>query len=316
MSMDFDTFATPEGKTLRAVCVNKSYGKQQVLHALDLDLQPGCIYGLIGRNGAGKTTLLGILSGQNTMDSGSVTYGGEPVWENTAALADLCFSRELNGAAGDPRAALKVKDYLRAGAIFYPHWDAEYAQALIRRFGLEKDLKKTVNKLSKGQMSMVTITLALASRAPVTLLDEPVAGLDVVAREDFYRLLLDDYAQTNRTFVVSTHIIEEAAAVFERVIVLDEGRILENAPTEELVGQFRYLSGEESAVNEAVQRSGVQPVRSESLGRHKMLAVRGSAEQLAALAPLESALGVRTEPMNLQNVFVALCGHEDHENKG
>jgi ABC-2 type transport system ATP-binding protein len=104
--------------------------------------------------------------------------------------------------------------------------------------------------------------------------------------------------------------------VFERVIVLDEGRILDNAPTEELVGQFRYLSGEESAVNEAVQRSGVQPVRSESLGRHKMLAVRGSAEQLAALAPLESTLGVRTEPMNLQNVFVALCGHEDHENKG
>jgi ABC-2 type transport system ATP-binding protein len=104
--------------------------------------------------------------------------------------------------------------------------------------------------------------------------------------------------------------------VFERVIVLDEGRILENAPTEELVGQFCYLSGEENAVAEAVQRSGVQAVRSESLGRHKMLAVRGTAEQLAALAPLEGALGVQTEPMNLQNVFVALCGHEDHKNNG
>ena len=78
-------------------------------------------------------------------------------------------------------------------------------------------------------MSMVTITAALASRAPVTILDEPAAGLDVVMRECFYRLLLDDYAETNRTFVISTHIIEEAAGVFERVIVLDEGRVIANS---------------------------------------------------------------------------------------
>ena len=63
---------------------------------------------------------------------------------------------------------------------------------------------------------MLTIVLALASRAPITFMDEPVAGLDVVAREDFYRLLLDDYAETGRTFVISTHILEEASNVFEK----------------------------------------------------------------------------------------------------
>lgn len=70
-----------------------------------------------------------------------------------------------------------------------------------------------------------------------------MAGLDVVARELFYKLLLEDYAETGRTFVVSTHIIEEAAAVFEEVIILDEGRIVEKAPTEELVAQFHLISG-------------------------------------------------------------------------
>ena len=80
---------------LLAQGVCKSYGDNQVLHNLDLSLEPGKIYGLIGRNGAGKTTLLSILTAQNTMDSGSVTYGGEPVWENQRALDRLCFSREL-----------------------------------------------------------------------------------------------------------------------------------------------------------------------------------------------------------------------------
>jgi len=291
--------------------VEKSYGKQKVLHGLDLQIRPGCIYGLIGRNGVGKTTLLGILTGQNTHDAGTVTYGGQPVWENPAALADICFSRELNGgAASQGRSALKVKDYLRAGAIFYPRWDADYAERLIRLFKL--DVKKQILRLSKGQASMVTVVLALASRAPITILDEPVAGMDVVAREQFYRLLLDDYAETGRTFIISTHIIEEAANVFERVVILDEGRVIENCPTDELIGQFRYVSGEETAVAAAVQRCGAQVVSAQALGRHKMLAVRGSAAQFAAL----EAAGLAVDPMSLQNLFVALCGHGDESAKG
>ena len=113
---------------LRAEGVCKSYGKKQVLHDLDLTIEPGKIYGLIGRNGAGKTTLLGILTGQNTMNAGSVTYGGAPVWENQAALDDICFSRELSPTVLFGQNNTKVKDYLRAAACFLPHWDGAYAQ--------------------------------------------------------------------------------------------------------------------------------------------------------------------------------------------
>lgn len=299
------------GKVLAAKGIEKRYGKQQVLHGLDLEIRPGCIYGLIGRNGVGKTTLLGILTGQNTHDAGAVTYGGQPVWENPAALADICFSRELTGGgANQGRAALKVKDYLRAGAIYFPRWDAAYAERLVKLFKL--DVKKTIMKLSKGQASMVTIVLALASRAPVTILDEPVAGMDVVAREQFYRLLLDDYAETGRTFIISTHIIEEAAGVFERVVILDDGRVIEDCPTEELVDQFRYVSGEEAALTAALQASGAQALSAQSLGRHKVTAVRGTAQQFAAL----QAAGLAVDPMSLQNLFVALCGHGDETAEG
>lgn len=290
-------------EALKAQGLCKSYGANQVLFNLDLDIEPGKIYGLIGRNGAGKTTLLGILTGQNTKDSGTVTYGDQPVWENQAVLNEICFSRELQPTLFSGPNNLKVSHYLRSAAIYYPGWDKEYAQTLLEEFGLNP--KKKISQLSKGQMSMVTILIALASRAPVTILDEPASGLDVVMRERFYQLLLEDFAQTGRTFIVSTHIIEEAASIFENVIILDHGRILENCPTEELIDQFRYISGREDVVDQVCQ--GLEVLSAQQMGRHKTVAVRGGGVKLQNA--LQSDVDV--SPMNLQNVFVALCGHGD-----
>lgn len=294
-------------KCLAASGICKAYGKKQVLEGLDLTLEPGRIYGLIGRNGAGKTTLLGILTAQITRNAGEVSYGGAPVWENPKALADICFSRELSPTLLMGQNTLKVRDYLRAARVYYPHWDEPYAQRLIAEFGLEPKAK--IYKLSKGMLSMVTIVLALASRAPFTILDEPVAGLDVVARERFYQLLLEDQMATGRTFVVSTHIIEEAAAVFEEVIVLDEGRILEKAPTEELVAQFCCVSGHETAVDTLCEALSAAPLETQTMGRQKACVLRLPEAKLKEAAAA-AGLDLDFTPLNLQRVFVALCGHE------
>lgn len=192
--------------TMRAQGVCKSFGKKAVLRELELTLEPGKIYGLLGRNGAGKTTLLSILTAQLAPDRGSVTYGGEPVWENQAALDHLCFAREAPAAG---QTSLRLGHYLRSAAIFYPGWDEGYAHRLLEEFCLDPSRK--LSQLSRGQLSMVSVLTALASRAGLTLLDEPTAGLDAVAREQFYRLLLEDFSHTGRTFVLSTHIIGEAA---------------------------------------------------------------------------------------------------------
>ena len=290
---------------LQAKGLSKSYGTKEVLRELDLTIQPGKIYGLIGRNGAGKTPLLSILTAQNTHDGGEVTLDGQPVWENQRALDQLCFSREMQSTLMGSANTQRVRDYLRAAAIYYPNWDAGYAKRLLEEFQLEE--KKRINQLSKGQQSMVTILIALASRAPITILDEPVAGLDEVMRERFYRLLLEDFAQTERTFIVSTHILEEAASVFERVIILDEGRVIEDCPTDELVDQFRYVSGREDVVDEVCR--GLEVLSTHKMGRHKTVAVRGGGVKLDAAL----AADVDVSPMSLQNVFVALCGHGDEQ---
>ena len=290
-----------DSKRLQAQGLYKTYGKVKALDHVDLALEPGHIYGLIGRNGAGKTTLLAALTAQLPPDEGRVTYGDEPVWENEKALADLCFSRELSGKLGTNANALRVKEYLKAGKMFYPHWDEDYAQRLVKQFGL--DPKKRINALSKGMMSAVTIVLALASRAPITMMDEPVAGLDIVAREDFYRLLLEDYTATGRTFVISTHILEEAATVFERVLILKEGRLIENCETDELLAQFCEVSGRDDVVDAAC--TGYEVLHTETLGRQKSCTVRAPMETIAA-----RGLDVDCTALTLQKVFVALCGHE------
>ena len=281
---------------LQADGLCKSYGRKTVLENLSLTLRPGKIYGLVGRNGAGKTTLLGCLSGQNPFQKGSVTYGHAPVWENQDALDHICFSRELPVTLMGSRNSLKIQNYLDAAALFYPNWDPDYAARLLDLFHLEK--KSKVYALSQGQRSMVTILIALASRAPLTILDEPAAGLDVVAREQFYRLLLDDFAQTGRTFVISTHIIEEAASVFEEVLFLDAGKIVVSGPVDELLAQFYAVSGLAEEVDRACQ--GVTVLSARTIGRRKEAVIRGT--------PAPEA-DVDRSPLGLQQVFVALCGH-------
>ena len=166
--------------TLSCKQLSKRYGEKTVLEGIDLELRSGKLYGLLGRNGAGKTTLLSLLSCQNPATSGTVTLDGQPVWENRKALDRMCFSRELNVNAESGLAGYTVKSYLRAARIYYPHWDEDLARRLIGEFQLEE--KKKLVKLSKGMLSMLTIVVAMASKAEFTFLDEPAAGLDRAKR--------------------------------------------------------------------------------------------------------------------------------------
>lgn len=287
----------------KLACYNlvKTYGKKNVLQDLTLELEKGKIYGLIGRNGAGKTTLLSMLSGQNPISGGSVSYNGTPVWENQEALDHICFSREINPMNTNGANTLKIKEYLRAASIFLPHWDKEMEKRLIQEF--ELDINKRINKLSKGMMSMITIIVALASKAEFTLLDEPVAGLDVVMRESFYRMLLEEFTESGRTFVISTHIIEEAADIFEEVIMIDKGRIILKEDTQELLERTCHVSGKEEVVDALT--AGYQTWHPEKMGRSKGITV-----MLQPGQTLKKNAEVTIQPMNLQQVFVALCGRE------
>ena len=262
--------------------ISKNYGKKEILKNIDFTLEKGKIYGLIGRNGAGKTTLLSILSAQNPATEGSVTWNGETVWENRKALDHICFSRELStNLYGSGVSALKVKEYLKNASYFYPNWDQKMADELIEKF--ELNTKQRINKMSKGMLSMVTIIVALASKADFTFLDEPVAGLDVVMREYFYHKLMEEYTETGRTFVISTHIIEEASDLME--------------------GSY-HVSGLAEVVDQATE--GYEKHHEEKTGRSKSVTILLKEGQT-----LPEGYDVTIQPVSLEKLFVSLCGLTD-----
>ena len=291
---------------MKLICehITKQYKDKLALNDISLTLEQGKIYGLIGRNGAGKTTLLSVLTAQNPATSGSVTLDDMAVWENRSALELLCFSRELNVSAESGLGSMKVKEYLRTASIYYRDWDSAMAERLVDLF--ELPVKKRMSKLSKGMLSMVTIIVAMASKAAFTFLDEPVAGLDVVAREQFYKLLIEEYTETGRTFVISTHIIEEAADVLEEVIILKDGKVLLEADTQALVDSARYVSGKAEDVDAVT--AGLETHHPEISGRAKSVTVLLKPGQ-----SLPAGYDVSIQPLNLQKVFLALCGEEGRQ---
>lgn len=289
-------------ETLSCIGVTKKYGNKEVLRNINLNLERGKIYGLIGRNGAGKTTLLSIMSAQNPATAGTVKLGEETVWENPNALGSICFSREINpGDDGIGIGSMRVKEYLEVASWYYRDWDEELAEELVKRF--ELDSGKKLAKLSKGMLSMVMIIVALASKAEFTFLDEPVAGLDVVMREYFYRVLLEEYANTGRTFVISTHIIEEAADVFEEIIMIKKGELLLKENMEKLKTRAYRISGLAGVVDAAVK--GLACYQAKDNGRAKSVTVLLKEGDL-----LPEGYDVSIQPLSLQNIFVAICGME------
>ncbi len=222
--------------------LSKNFGKYTALDQLQLTLEPNKIYGLLGRNGAGKTTLLNILSARIFPSSGDYAVFGESSYENIKILRQICYVEEK----GLYHRELRVRQALALTSGLYPNWDAAFAQELLETFELNP--KKKFKQLSRGMESALGLVIGLASRAPLTIFDEPSLGLDAVIRERFYDILLEDYALHPRTIVISTHLIDEVSRMFENIILLDRGHILLHKPENELREQAFYLSGKQDAV--------------------------------------------------------------------
>ena len=267
--------------------------EEAALDDVSFTVPDGTITGLLGRNGAGKTTLLRILAGQEFPSSGSVRVLGAPPAENEDVLRRLVFVRE-DQAYPD----VKAGQALRAASWFYPNWDSALASSLLDDFGVRTD--KAVQRLSRGQRSALGITIGLAARAEVTLFDEPYAGLDAVARQIFYDRLLTDFAEFPRTVLLSTHLIDEAAALFEGVVVIDRGRVVLDAPADALRGVATRVSGPSLAVDTLAEGRPVW--------ERRRLGSQASVVMVGPLSPDDRekarSSGLDLTPLSLQQIVV------------
>jgi ABC-2 type transport system ATP-binding protein len=213
--------------------VTRLFGDAKAVDCLSLTVPEGAVFGLLGPNGAGKTSTIRMLMGHLRPTSGTVqTLGGDP-WEHSEAtrrrIAYVSENMELPPWM-TPRSAMQFCERL------YPTWDCPLAETLCDTFELSR--KKKFSEFSKGQKRSLCILLALGQKADLLVLDEPAAGLDVLARRDFLDRVLEVACTAGRTVVLSSHILSDLERVVDRVAILAHGTLKLEGELEELKQKY------------------------------------------------------------------------------
>ncbi len=215
----------------------KRYGRRWALRDCTLAIPAGKVVGLVGPNGAGKTTLLQLAAGLLYPTSGTITVlGGQP-GTSSAQLAKVGFVAQ--DAAAYSR--LSVAGHLRMGEWLNPGWDGELAARRIADLGL--DPRQRAGSLSGGQRAQLALTMAVAKRPELILLDEPVASLDPLARREFLQTLMEVVAEQGASVVLSSHLIADIERVCDYLVVLVASRVALAGEVSELLAAHHRLSG-------------------------------------------------------------------------
>ena len=222
---------------LRTDRLGRRYGRVWGLRDCTIEVPAGVVAGLVGPNGAGKTTLLEMVIGLLEPTEGQVSVFGESSHADAAArLARVGYVAQDHPLYRD----FSVADMLHLGRAMNPGWDQDLATARMDKLGIPGQRK--VKGLSGGQRAQVALTMALAKRAPLLVLDEPVSSLDPVARLEFMRDLMAAVAGTGVTVIISSHVVSELERLCDWLIVLTGGQVQVAGPTDDLLAAHRVLT--------------------------------------------------------------------------
>ena len=222
---------------LRAEGLGKKYRRRWALSDCTIDVPAGRVVGLVGPNGAGKSTLLNLAVGLLAPSAGSIEVLGHKPAAGPDQLARVGFvAQDTPTYAG-----LNVADHLRLGARLNPGWDADLARSRIERLGL--DPTQRAGKLSGGQRAQLALTLGIAKRPELLILDEPVASLDPLARREFLQDLMEAVADQELSVVLSSHVVSDVDRACDYLIVLVDSRVRVSGDIESLLATHYRLTG-------------------------------------------------------------------------
>ena len=253
---------------LETTGLGKRYGRTWALQDCSLSVPQGRVVALVGPNGAGKTTLLHIAVGLLEPTAGSVRILGKPV--DLSRVAFVAQDKPLYDG-------FRVSEMLRLGRKLNPRWDDELASKRLDALGIPLDRK--VNKLSGGQQAQVALTLAVAKRPDLLVLDEPLANLDPLARHDVMSDLMTAVAEHEMTVLLSSHVVSDLENTCDWLIVLNTGRVQVSGELDDLAAQHRVLTGPLELADDVAARLPV--VHDSRIGRQATLLVRSQREQFA-----------------------------------
>jgi ABC-2 type transport system ATP-binding protein len=294
--------------TISARALRKSYGQVKAVDGVSFEVQPGEFYGILGPNGAGKTTTLEMAEGLRQPDSGEVTVLGVPAWPRNQKLLKR-IGVQLQASSFFER--LSAREQLQTFASLYG-LPASRADEMLGVVGLEEQAGIRTEKLSGGQKQRLSIACALVHGPELLFLDEPTGALDPQARRNLWDLLRQINAE-GRTVVLTTHHMDEAETLCDRVAIMDHGKILEEGPPAALVRRLDQplrISVESGLVGADAARALAEPDSVTDDGVSLTIATHDPGAVLAGLADQHALTGLRVQGATLEDVFLNLTGRE------
>lgn len=191
--------------------------KKIILDGISFQIPQGSLTGLLGPNGAGKSSLLRIISGLTAADSGSAHIFGKPA--GVQCLGELSMLPDRSNLPG----WLTVREWLGFAGGIYPDWDEAKAQELLRELSVSPESQ--ISAMSRGEEARLQLLTCLSRQAPLVILDEPFTGVDLISRERIASAVVGELADGARTFLIATHDIREMELLFDRLILIGEGRV-------------------------------------------------------------------------------------------
>jgi ABC-2 type transport system ATP-binding protein len=282
---------------LAATGLGKRYGRQWALRDCTLSLPVGRVAALVGPNGAGKTTLLHLIAGLARPDAGRVRVFDRTPVNDTDVLARVGFVAQDTPLYLD----FTVADLLTMGAQLNRRWDTALARGRLERVGIPLD--KPAGKLSGGQRAQVALALAMAKRPDLLVLDEPVAGLDPLARREFLQALMGAVAEDGTTVLLSSHLVGDLERACDYLIVLHTARVQVLGGVDELLASHKILVGPRREAPTA-GTAGVAAVVGEShAGKQTTLLVRTN-------GPIHDPVWT-VEDVSLEDLVLAYLANSD-----
>ena len=275
------------------------------LDGATLTIPTGSVYGLVGPNGAGKSTLIRHLTGIYRQDGGTISVGGEDIWENAALKARMAAIPD------DWYYFLQatVRDMMRFYRGFYPNFNMERYEKLKEVFSIDE--KRTIRRLSKGMQKQVAFWLALCCMPEYLILDEPVDGLDPVMRRQVWSLVMGDVAERGTTVLVSSHNLRELEDVCDNVGIMDHGKVLLERSLVQLQDNMVKL--------QVVFQNGMDTVPPElpvlhasRVGRVHTLIMRMNAQEATVRLRGYQTMLVDAVPLTLEEIFIYELGGADY----
>ncbi|MBN7772088.1 ABC transporter ATP-binding protein [Clostridium aminobutyricum] len=289
--------------------VTKSFEQFKALDNLDIHVNKGSIYGLVGTNGAGKTTIIKHLTGIIRQDAGQITVEGEAVFDNQKIKEkmgfipdDLFFFSTYN-----------LKEMSKFYKQLYPNWNEERYAHMVSQFKLDEQRK--LARFSKGMQKQAAFILTMSTMPDYLILDEPIDGLDPIIRKLVWKYIVEDVAEKEMTVLVSSHNLRELEGICDSIGILSKGHMVMERDLDELKSDIHKI---QVAYKERPENpyEGLNVLHQEARGTIDLLIIRNKKEDVEKVIEKNHPVVFDMLPLSLEEIFIYELGGVDSEIQG